>query len=152
MCDRQESSTKVIDVSLFRNRRLMLDEMLQRNTSNFAIVLEYENTCNYFSSVFIVKQYFILDLELYQPYTPVTNLFLKSVSKRFLLLSFKHIFMYLVHTILSIYCLFCLTAQFHTYVRIHKMNFLLILIHLIFVFRNNNKKVQIKSHTVSNHV
>ena len=108
MCDRQESSTKVIDVSLFRNRRLMLDEMLQRNTSNFAIVLEYENTCNYFSSVFIVKQYFILDLEIYQPYTPVTNLFLKSVSKRFLLLSFKHIFMYLVHTILSIYLLFIL--------------------------------------------
>ena len=151
MCDRQESSSKVIDVSLFRNRRLMLDEMLQRNTSNFAIVLEYENTCNYFSSVFIVKQYFILDLEIYQPYTPVTNLFLKSVSKRFLLLSFKHI-LCIQYILLSIYCLFCLTAQFHIYVRIHKMNFLLILIHLIFVFRNNNKKVQIKSHTVSNHV
>ena len=36
--------------SLFRNKRFMLDEMLQRNVSKFAILLEYKNPRSFCSS------------------------------------------------------------------------------------------------------
>ena len=42
-------------MSLFKNKRFMLDEMFQRNASKFAVLLEYENPCSFsgFSLFFI---------------------------------------------------------------------------------------------------
>ena len=37
-----------------RNKGFMLEEMFQRNTSKFAIYLEYENSCSFFHSSFYV--------------------------------------------------------------------------------------------------
>ena len=37
-----------VHISLFRNKRFMLDEMTWQNTSKFAILLEYKNPCNFF--------------------------------------------------------------------------------------------------------
>ena len=42
--DKSAKQTKKLKlVTLFRNKRFMLDEMFQRNASKFAILLEYEN-------------------------------------------------------------------------------------------------------------
>ena len=43
-------STQIITnaQSLFRNKKFMLDEMTQRNTSKFVIFLEYENPGSFF--------------------------------------------------------------------------------------------------------
>ena len=35
-------------ITLFRNKRFMLDERFQRTASKFAILLEYENPRNFF--------------------------------------------------------------------------------------------------------
>ena len=45
---------------LFRNKRLMLDEMLQQNTSKFAIFLEYENPYSFFHFSFCTTLFFSL--------------------------------------------------------------------------------------------
>ena len=47
---------KVDLLSLFRNKRFMLDEMTYRNASKFAIFLEYENPYSFF--LFFISCYF----------------------------------------------------------------------------------------------
>ena len=44
--------------TLFRNKRFMLDEMLQRNASKFAILLEYENPSSFFRFSFHATLFF----------------------------------------------------------------------------------------------
>ena len=46
--------------ALFRNRRFMFGEKLQKNTSKSAIFLEYENPCRFFS--FFISCYFTFSL------------------------------------------------------------------------------------------
>ena len=51
---------KIGILSLFRNKRLVLDEKPPQNTSKFAILLEYENPRSFFS--FFISCYFIFSL------------------------------------------------------------------------------------------
>ena len=41
---------------LFRNKRFMLDEMFQQNTTKFAIFLEYKNPCFFCSFIFFPNE------------------------------------------------------------------------------------------------
>ena len=40
--------TKYLYMTLFRNKRFMLDEMTEQNTSKLALFLEYKNLCRFF--------------------------------------------------------------------------------------------------------
>ena len=44
-------------ISLFTNKRFILDEMFQQNTSKLAIFLECENQCTFFILTFISQKY-----------------------------------------------------------------------------------------------
>ena len=46
--------------TLFRKKRFMLDEMTQRNTSKFAIFMEYENPPSFFHFSFCATLFFSL--------------------------------------------------------------------------------------------
>ena len=50
--------TQINTMSLFRNKRFMLDEMFQRNAFKFAILLEYENQCSFFHFSFRATLFF----------------------------------------------------------------------------------------------
>ena len=47
--------------ALFRNKRFMLDEMFQQNTSKSAILLEYENPCSFFCFSFCATLFFPIE-------------------------------------------------------------------------------------------
>ena len=42
------------DATLFRNKKFILNVMLKRNASKFAIFLEYENPCSFFIFHFVL--------------------------------------------------------------------------------------------------